>query len=251
MKKSQSKACVRKSVFVVDDHPIYRDGLIHLIKTELQNIDISGQASDAVEALEKILKTNCDVAIVDVALPGRSGIELARDIHTMRPKTAVLMVSAYNDLMYAERALRNHARGYIMKHEPPARVLAAIRSVLAGETWFSERVSARLFDIMMGRTKVTPSSHSIERLTNRELEILNLIGEGKRNKDIAGHLHLSPKTVDVHRCHIREKLGLSSGPELVCYAAHWAAAANSQEDGIELATRSKGVKKSPASRTIL
>jgi DNA-binding NarL/FixJ family response regulator len=224
MKKGSSKDDLQKSVFIVDDHPIFRLGLIQLIQTEIPNVEICGQAGDAVEGLEKILKTNCDLAIVDIGLPGRSGLELSRDIRTMRPKTNVLIVSAYNEMMYAERALQNHALGYVMKNEPPTRVLMALQSVLSGETWFSESVSAKLFDRITGKAKVTTSGHSIERLTDRELEILKLIGEGRRNKEIAADLNLSPKTVDVHRCHIREKLGLSSGPELVCYAAHWSAA---------------------------
>jgi DNA-binding NarL/FixJ family response regulator len=224
MKKGKSKSDQRKSVFLVDDHPIYRNGLSQLIQSDLPHVDICGHAGDAVEGLEKILKTNCDVAIVDIGLPGRSGLELARDIHTMRPRTHVLIVSAYNEMMYAERALRNHALGYVMKHEAPARVLMALRSVLSGEAWFSEAVSTKLFDRITGKAKVTANGESVERLTDRELEILKLIGEGRRNKEIAVLLNLSSKTVDVHRCHIREKLGLSSGPELVCYAAHWSAA---------------------------
>ena len=211
-------------MFLVDDHPIYRNGLGQLIQSDLPHVDICGQAGDAVEGLERILKTNCDLAIVDIGLPGRSGLELTRDIHTMRPKTNVLIVSAYNEMMYAERALRNHALGYVMKQESPERVLMALRSVLSGEAWFSEAVSAKLFDRMTGKAKATTNGGSVEQLTDRELEILKLIGEGRRNKEIAVLLNLSAKTVDVHRCHIREKLGLSSGPELVCYAAHWSTA---------------------------
>jgi DNA-binding NarL/FixJ family response regulator len=224
MKKGSTKGNPRKSVFIVDDHPIFRMGLVQLIQTEIPNANICGQAGDAVEGLEKILKTNCDLAIVEIGLPGRSGLELSRDIRTMRPRTNVLIVSAYNEMMYAERALQNHALGYVMKSEPPTRVLMALQSVLSGESWFSESVSTKLFDRITGKAKAATSRHSIERLTDRELEILKFIGEGKRNKDIAAVLNLSPKTVDVHRCHIREKLGLSSGPELVCYAAHWSAA---------------------------
>ena len=108
-----------------------------------------------------------------------------------------------------------------MKHESPERLVQAVGAVLAGDVWFSERVSAKLFDVITGRGKVSSACHSLDRLTDRELEILKLVGEGKRNKEIAQELNLSPKTVDVHRCHIREKLGLNSGPELVCYAAHW------------------------------
>lgn len=222
MKQNQADNSARKSVFIVDDNPIYRDGLSHHIQAQCKGIDLCGQAGDAVEGLEKILKKNCDVAVIDIALPGRSGLELARDLHAMRPKTAVLISSAYDEMMYAERAFRSHARGYVMKNEPAVRVMTALKSVLAGNVWFSERVSAKFFDVIAGRAKVSTSSHSIERLTDRELEVLKLIGEGKRNKEIAGLLNLSPKTVDVHRCHIREKLGLASGPELVCYAAHWA-----------------------------
>jgi DNA-binding NarL/FixJ family response regulator len=211
----------RKAIFIVDDHPVFSDGLSRLLRSELK-VDVVGVAFNAVEALQRILKTPCDLALVDVALPGRSGIELARDIHAMRPKTSVLVLSAYDEVLYAERALRSHARGYIMKHEHPMRIVEAVKTVLGGNVWFSQQISAKLFDAMMGRSGAPRTRHPIDRLTDRELEILKLIGEGRRNKDIANRLNLSPKTIDVHRSHIREKLGLQSGPELVCYAAKWA-----------------------------
>lgn len=223
MKRGAAKTEARKSVFIVDDHPVFSDGLSRLIRSELK-VDVVGIANNAVEALQKILQTSCDLALIDVALPGRSGIELTRDIHAMRPKTAVLVLSAYDEMLYAERALRSHARGYIMKHEHPDRIVEAVETVLNGNVWFSPQISAKLFNVIMGRPRTVGASHSIDRLTDRELEILKLIGEGKRNKDIATRLNLSPKTVDVHRSHIREKLGLQSGPELVCYAAKWAEA---------------------------
>jgi DNA-binding NarL/FixJ family response regulator len=221
MKKRALPALVRKSVFVVDDHPVFRAGLIQLIQMEFPHVDICGEANNAVEGLEKLLKVRCDLVIVEIALPGRSGLELARDIHAMRPHMSVIVISAFDELLYAERALASHARGYIMKYESPSRIAHALRTVLAGDSWFSERVSAKLFDVITGRTQVSAASNSLQRLSDRELEILRLIGMGKRNAEIAGELSLSPKTVDVHRCHIREKLGLNSGPELVCYAVHW------------------------------
>ena len=221
MKKRSAATAEKRQVFIVDDHPVFSDGLARLLRSELK-IEVVGVAHNAVEALQRILKTPCDLALVDISLPGRSGIELARDIHVMRPKTSVLVISAYDELLYAERALKNHARGYIMKHEPPMRIVEAVQTVLGGNVWFSQQISAKLFNLIMGRPRGAVTSHSIERLTDRELEILKLIGEGKRNKEIASRLNLSPKTVDVHRSHIREKLGLQSGPELVCYAAKWA-----------------------------
>lgn len=211
----------RPSVFVVDDHPLFREGLSNLLRTSLENVNICGEASNAVEALEKLLKTACDVAVIDIALPGRSGLELARDLHAMRPQTGVVILSACDELLYAERALRSHARGYVMKQESSRRIVQAIQTVLEGSVWFSERVSAKLFNVIVGRPQSGEGGGSIEQLTDRELEILRLIGAGKRNKEIAAELNLSPKTVDVHRCHIRKKLGLKSGPELVCYASRW------------------------------
>jgi len=215
----------KKHVFLVDDHPVFRQGIMHL--TACQNdIAICGEAGNAVDGLDKILKAPCDLVIADIALPGRSGLELIRDIHTMRPETPVLVLSLYDEVLYAERALRNHARGYIMKQEDPRRILEAIRAVLAGNVWFSERVSARLFSLISGAKGPAEDKRysSVDRLTDRELEILRLIGEGKRNTDIAKELNLSRKTVDVHRCHIREKLGLRSGPEMTCYATRCAEA---------------------------
>ncbi len=220
MKGRSANSDRKGSVFIVDDHPVFADGLSRLIRLELK-VEIVGVAHNAVDALQRILKTPCDLALVDVSLPGRSGMELTRDIHAMRPQTAVLVLSAYDEMLYAERALRSHARGYIMKHELPMRIVEAVRTVLSGNVWFSPQISAKLFDAIMGRPRVSATCHSIDRLTDRELEILKLIGEGRRNKDIACRLNLSPKTVDVHRSHIREKLGLQSGPELVCYAAKW------------------------------
>lgn len=227
MNKTLPTTRSRQSVFVVDDHPLFREGLLQLIHSSLAGVEICGEAGNAVEGLEKLLKVRCDLAIVDVALPGRSGLELARDLHAMRPQTAVLILSAYDELLYAERALRSHARGYVMKQENSSRIVQAMQSVMAGGVWFSDQVSAKLFDVIIGRPHLTAACNSIDRLTDRELEILRLIGSGKRNKEIADELNLSPKTVDVHRCHIREKLGLNSGPELVCYAAHWVEAAAS------------------------
>jgi DNA-binding NarL/FixJ family response regulator len=221
MKKRKKVANPRPSVFVVDDHPLFREGLIRLIQNSFGNVNICGEASNAVEALEKLLKVNCDIAIIDIALPGRSGLELARDLHAMRPQIGVVILSACDELLYAERALRSHARAYVMKQEPSRRIAQAIKAVLEGSVWFSERVSAKLFNVMVGRPQSSAPGHAIEQLTDRELEILRLIGSGKRNKEIAAELNLSPKTVDVHRCHIRQKLGLKSGPELVCYASRW------------------------------
>ena len=177
-------------------------------------------ARSCVEALEKIEEAKPDLVLVDITLPGKNGIELVKDIAAMHPNVATLVFSMHDEGVYAERVLRAGGRGYIMKKEGGKRILAAIRKVLAGEIAVSEKMSAKILQIFSGRRNDAPHS-PIEQLSDREFEVFRLIGSGKSTRQMAEELHLSAKTVEVHRAHIKEKLQIKTAPELISYAARW------------------------------
>jgi DNA-binding NarL/FixJ family response regulator len=156
---------------------------------------------------------------VDLSLPGRGGLELIKDVLAVRPETAVLVISMHDEALYAERVLRAGGQGYIMKQEGPEKMLEAIRIVLAGQIYLSGKMSSRILGVLSGRRPETASA--LSRLTDRQLEILQLTGEGNDSHTIAKMLHLSFKTVDAHRAQIRERLGLKNYTELISYAARW------------------------------
>jgi DNA-binding NarL/FixJ family response regulator len=218
MTKTLRKQKEQKRIFIVDDHPVFREGLLGLVKRE-PSLSICGEADNALGALDAIKRLTPDLVLADISLPGKSGLELIKDILAVCQDTAVLVISMHDETLYAERVLRAGGRGYIMKQEGPERILQAIRHVLDGQLYLSGKMSVRILDAFSGRR--TKTSSPIGRLTDRELEIVQLIGEGKDSHTIAQQLHLSVKTVDAHRGHIKEKLNLSSGTELICYAARW------------------------------
>lgn len=207
-----------RQIFIVDDHPVFREGLVGLVKREA-DLTVCGEADNAPQALSAIESLKPDLVLADIGLPGRSGLELVKDIRAVSPEMAVLIISMHDETLYAERVLRAGGRGYIMKQEGPEKILQAIRQVLDGQISLSSKMSVRILDSFSDRRAKTSSP--IARLTDREFEILQLIGQGKDSHDIAEQLHLSVKTVDAHRGHIKEKLELKSGTELICYAARW------------------------------
>src|SRR5437870_3418296 len=207
-----------KKIFIVDDHPIFREGLASLVRRE-PCLTICGEADDASQALTAIEKSKPDLVLVDIGLPGRSGLELIKDLRAVSRDTAVLVISMHDETLYAERVLRAGARGYIMKQEGPEKMLQGIRHVLDGQIHLSGKMSIRILDAFSGDRD--QSASPIGRLTDRELEILQLTGEGKDSHDIARLLNVSFKTVDAHRGHIKEKLKLRTHTELVSYAARW------------------------------
>jgi len=206
-----------KRIFIVDDHPVFREGLVGLVQRE-NDLTVCGEADAARHALSALEKLKPDLTLVDISLPGRSGLELIKDIRAIHPESAVLVISMHDETLYAERVLRAGGRGYIMKQEGPQKILRAVRQVLEGQIYLSEKMSVRILDAFSNRSRTTSP---ISRLTDRELEILHLIGEGKDSHDIAAQLNLSFKTVDAHRGNLKEKLNLKSGTELICYAARW------------------------------
>lgn len=211
----------RRRILIVDDHPMTRRGLVTLINQE-QDLTVCGEAENAVGALEAARRLKPNLALVDITLPRKSGLNLIKDIRLWTPAVYILALSMHDEDLYAERVLRAGGHGYIMKNEGGEKLLQAIRFVLEGNTYVSENMSRRIVDTFAGRRKET-SDATLGRLTDREFEVFQLIGQGLPTVEIGRRLHLSPKTVDSHRLHIKEKLRLRCLPELMRYAVRWAA----------------------------
>ena len=199
-----------------------REGLAQLIEHEA-DLSVCAQADNAAQALSAIEGQMPDLALVDISLPDKNGLELIKDIQTMHPNLPLLVVSMHDETLYAERVLRAGGRGYIMKQEGGRKLMEAIRQVLGGHIYVSEKMSAKILELFSGR-RPEAGKATVEGLSDREFEVFQLIGQGKGTRQIAQHLHLSVKTVEVHRANIKKKLELSSGPELVRYAIRWAEA---------------------------
>jgi len=209
----------RATVFIVDDHPIVRRGLEQLINQEADLV-VCGQAEGAQTALEAMKKWMPDVALVDLSLTGESGLELIKDIKVRYPKVAVLVLSMHDETFYAERVLRAGAKGYIMKRQAAAQIVAAIRRILSGEIWLSDPMAAKILrKVAGGKTEAVGSP--IERLSNRELEVFQLIGIGLGTRHIAERISRSVKTVEAYREHIKVKLDLKDATELNQAAIQW------------------------------
>ncbi|MEO6873947.1 MAG: response regulator transcription factor, partial [Opitutaceae bacterium] len=196
----------RQRVMIVDDHPFMRAGLAQLIERQ-PDLLIGGEAGSPAEALQKLAGSRVDLVLADMTMPGRSGLEFIKDLHAVHPDLPVLVISMHDELVYAERALRAGARGYIMKEAGGESLLVAIRQVLTGRVYVSPRMAALLLESFSGG-KVRDAHSPLGKLTDREFEIFQLIGQGRSTRDIAQQLHLSPKTVDVHRSNLRQKLEL-------------------------------------------
>ncbi len=220
MKKSASRpASKSKRVLIVDDHPMMRDGLRQLLSSEA-GIEVCGEADDGPAAVALAEKLLPDAAIVDLTLRTGSGLDLIKDLHLRSPSTAVLVLSMHDEALYAERVLKAGGRGYIMKQEGGKKIVEALRTILEGRIAVSDSVSHRILSSFSGQAS-SASPQITEQLSDREFEIYRLIGEGHLTKDIADKLHISPKTVEVHRVNIKKKLGISSFPELIRHAVRW------------------------------
>ena len=209
----------KTKVLLVDDHPILRAGLGKLINQEADMM-ICAEAEDAPTAFDLVGTMAPDIAVIDISLKGSNGIELIKNLKARYPDLPTLVLSMHDEVLYAERALRAGSLGYIMKEEAIEQVLVAIRRVLAGEIFLSEKMKSKMLQQMAsGRGKVVSSP--IEQLTDRELEVFRLIGEGCSTRQIAGQLHLSVRTVEAYREYIKTKLSLKNATELVQHAFHW------------------------------
>lgn len=215
----------RRQLLLVDDHPMMRAGLAALVRRQ-PDLDVAAEAGNPAEAMDALARHHIDLLVTDMTMPGRSGLEFIKDVIAIRPALPILVASMHDELIHAERVLRAGARGYIMKEAGGEKFIVAIRHVLAGQVYASERLAARILD---GLSSHRPrGSHApIQKLSDREFEVFQRIGRGLSVKEIAAELHLSPKTVDVHRANLRAKLGLPDLPALVHYAIRWGESAPS------------------------
>jgi DNA-binding NarL/FixJ family response regulator len=218
--KNQSVSRKPKSkVLLVDDHAILRQGLVRMISQEA-DLEVCGEAEEGPKAFEMVSKLRPDVVLVDISLKGSNGIELTKNLKARWPELPILVLSMHDESLYAERALRAGSLGYIMKEEAIDQVLVAIRSVLKGEIFLSEKMKSKMLQHLAGAKSKSVSS-PIEHLTDRELEVFRLIGEGRSTRQIAEELRLSVRTVEAYREYIKSKLNLKNATELVQHAFHW------------------------------
>lgn len=207
----------KNRVLIIDDHVMVREGVAEIIKHE-PDLDVCGTATTANEGIEAVGRLKPDLVLVDITLPGKNGIEFIKDARTMQPNLRILVMSMHDESLYADRVLRAGGRGYIRKQEGGDKLIDAMRRVLQGQIVVSEKMTGKLLETFSGRKTM---DSPLEGLSDRELEVFQLIGQGKTMKEIGDELHLSPKTVEVHRARIREKLKIASAAELISYAARW------------------------------
>lgn len=208
------------SVFIVDDHPIVRQGLTHLIGQE-DGFALVGEAEDAEQALQDISRLKPDIALVDIVLPNSNGFELIRKIARRNKSTACIVLSVHDEASYCERALAAGAKGYIIKREAPSQIVHGMRMVLEGEVYVCSKMVATLLN-KLADTQSESTPTAVDKLSNRELEVFELIGQGYGTRQIAEQLMISVKTVETYKGHIKTKLGIESASDLNREAIAWA-----------------------------
>ncbi len=215
---SETSPC-KSRVFIVDDHPLVREGLTNLINGQ-NDLIVCGEAKDSAQAINGIAKARPDVALIDISLTNESGLELVKQLARQFPRVALIILSMHDEALYAERALRAGARGYVMKHQTSKSVLASIRRVLGGGVYVSERMVKRMAS-RLSSLRGPVASSPVERLSDRELEIFRLLGQGRTTSQIAADLNLSLKTVQAYCARAKEKFGVTSLTELLRAAIRW------------------------------
>ena len=208
-----------KTLLIVDDHPMMRTGLAQLIDNE-PDLKVCAEADNAAQALDAVTNHQFDLILLDISLPDRNGLELIKDIQALKPELPILVVSMHDEMLYAERVLRAGARGYIMKESGSENLLIAIRRVLSGTIYVSDTLAAKMLQQQIrGQTNINESP--VKSLSDRELEVFQLIGQWKTTRDIADELHLSVKTIEYYREQIKRKLNLKNAAELTQRATSW------------------------------
>ena len=206
-------------IYIVDDHPLVRHGLCQIVANEA-DMEICGEAEDSPAAIRGVGEANPDAIIVDISLKGANGIELIKNLKAIHEDIPILVFSMHDETIYAQRALRAGAKAYVMKKESPSKVVDAIRKIIQGEIYVSPSVADQvLHQIVNGPGNVSTSP--VDRLTDRELEVVQLIGRGLSSREVADSLHLSVKTIESHRAHVKEKLSLRNATELVQFSVQW------------------------------
>ena len=205
-------------VFIVEDHPVMREGYVSLINSE-PDLEVVGEASSAEDAFDQAADLEFDVAIVDLSLPGVNGVELIKRLRSINDDVKVLVVSAHDEALYAERALRAGARGYLMKHESAKGFVEAVRQVIQGELFLSDSLRTRFLNDRFGFGN--DPAPTVSRLTDRELEVFEHFGRGKSTREVAEVMGLSLKTIESHRTNIKQKLGIDRAAEFMQRAVLW------------------------------
>tara|TARA_B110000037_G_scaffold82932_1_gene98706 strand:- start:951 stop:1601 length:651 start_codon:yes stop_codon:yes gene_type:complete len=206
-------------IFLVDDHPLVRQGLTQIFEKE-EDFEVCGEAENAQQAMKAVGTHMPNVVVVDISLQGNNGLELIKNLKAIYEDIPILVFSMHDESTYAQRALRAGAKAYVMKKEPPETIIAAVRRIIKGEIYVSPTVADQvLHQIVNGPSNAAASP--IERLTDRELEVVQLIGRGLSTREIAENLGLSIKTIESHRAHVKEKLSLRNATELVQFSVQW------------------------------
>ena len=218
-------------ILLVDDHPLFREGLRELITRE-PGWSVCGEAADAADAIRLVGETKPDLVIVDISLGGTNGIDLIKSLNANDAELPMLVVSMHDESLYTERAIRAGAMGYVMKHEPPKTVKTAIHRVLGGEMYLSEKIAASLVAKLMRGGASEPEETSVSRLSDRELEVFRLLGQGKGTRQIAQDLNLTVATINSFRARIKEKLQLKNSTELLLHAIHWVREQTGSDAGV-------------------
>ena len=219
MSAAKTKATAKFRLLLVDDHRSVLRGYQLMLDAE-PDLTVCAMATSAAEAISAVERARPDLVVTDLTLQGRGGIDLIKDLLALHPDLRILVCSMHDEMLYAERALRAGAKGYVMKDADGATFVTAIRRVLGGQVYMSENLAARVLDAFTG-TRPRGSNSPLEKLSDREFEIFRLFGEGKTAKEIAGQLNLSPKTVSVHRDHIKEKLKFATSAEMIRQAVRY------------------------------
>jgi DNA-binding NarL/FixJ family response regulator len=210
----------KHKIFVVDDHPLMRRGIIQLLNKQ-EMLMVSGSASDGPDALQEVLKEPPDMMVIDLTLKNSSGMDLIKEILSIYPGMPVLVLSMHDEKIYAERVMKAGAKGYIMKDAPPKELLKAVHQILNGKNYLSESASSHIIEKSFSRTEPVTGSDASDLLTDRELQVFDLTGRGETSEEIAIKLHLSVKTVDTYKARIKEKLHIENSAQLTKQAVEW------------------------------
>lgn len=210
----------KPQIFLADDHPITRRGISVLVKQE-GDLEVCGEAGSAAQALDLIQKLKPDLAIIDISFKSSSGLELIKNLKALQPQLCILVMSMHDEALYAERALRAGAMGYVMKQDASETILTAVRTVLKGDLHVSDKLKMQMLQQSLGNGRQGATASPIESLSDREMEVFRLIGNGYATREIAARLNLSVKTIDSYREHLKLKLHLASGSALVRHAIQW------------------------------
>lgn len=219
VKKPKPPGPARRRILIVDDHPMTRFGLAQMLRQE-RDMEVCGEAENAARALSLVKSLKPDLVVSDLTMPDRHGLEFVKDMRAMHPQVAVLVVSMHDEVLYAERVLKAGGRGYLMKNAGGEQLLKAIRRVLDGHVFLSEALAEKLLDVFPGRRSQAANS-VVGQLTDREFQVFQCLGQGMTSREIGAQLRMGVKTVETHRRHVREKLNLKTGPELIKFAVRW------------------------------